>query len=56
VVRLALIVLVCTFTDAFASEPETGDNEGGTEAGDWRTVTRVIDGDTIILDGARGSG
>jgi endonuclease YncB( thermonuclease family) len=37
----------------FASEPETASNEGATEAAaiEWRTVARVIDGDTIVLDG-----
>ena len=50
-VHLALMALVCTFTDGFASEPEAANNEGGTESAEWRHVTRVIDGDTIVLDG-----
>jgi micrococcal nuclease len=45
------MALVCSFANAFASEPETANGEGRTEAEDWRTVTRVIDGDTIVLDG-----
>jgi endonuclease YncB( thermonuclease family) len=52
-VHLALMAFVYTFADAFASEPETANSEGGAdaEAGEGRHVTRVIDGDTIALDG-----
>jgi len=47
------MVLVFTFTDAFASDPETAKNVRANEpaAGEWRHVARVIDGDTLILDG-----
>ena len=52
-VHVALVALVFTFTADFASEPEAADDGGGTEAEAeaWRHVTRVIDGDTIVLDG-----
>jgi hypothetical protein len=47
------MALVCTFTDAFTSEPETTNDVASTkaEAGARRHVTRVIDGDTVVLDG-----
>ena len=52
-VQLALIALAWTLGDASASEPETAKDGAGTEAeaGEWRHVTRVIEGDTIILGG-----
>jgi micrococcal nuclease len=52
-VQLALIAFVWTFGDTFASEPARTNEGSGTEAeaGEWRQVTRVIDGDTLVLDG-----
>jgi hypothetical protein len=52
-VPVAVIALAWTFTDASASEPETTNDGAGTEAKaeEWRHVTRVIDGDTLVLDG-----
>jgi endonuclease YncB( thermonuclease family) len=52
-VQLAIIALVWTVGGAFPSEPKTTSDRAGTEVqtGEWRHVTRVIDGDTIILDG-----
>ena len=53
VILLALIALGWTFGSAFASESEEANNESATEAeaGEWHHVTRVIDGDILVLAG-----
>lgn len=52
-VLLALMALGWTFNSASASEPDTANegNDAEAEVRAWRHVTRVIDGDTIVLDG-----